>query len=217
MSSAERYKEHAANMARTQLAARGIHDQRVLDAMTAVPRHEFLPEKQRALAYEDMALSIGEGQTMSQPYMVAVMTQLLELSGSEKVLEIGTGSGYQAAVLSLLASEVYTIERIPELAERAKLDLKRLAYDNVDVLAADGTKGLPEKAPFNRIIVTAAAPSVPEPLLEQLAPEGILVAPVGDRWTQTITKIRKTPEGIQTSLHTRCVFVPLLGKYGWEE
>lgn len=217
MDSAEHYKELAANMVRTQLESRGIHDKSVLDAMLAVARHEFLPEKQRALAYEDMALSIGEGQTMSQPYMVAVMTQLLELSGSEKVLEIGTGSGYQAAVISLLASEVCTVERIPGLAEKASADLARLGYGNVHVFAADGTKGLPEKAPFNRIIITAAAPSVPEPLLEQLAPEGILVAPVGDRWTQTITKIRKTPEGIQTSLHTRCVFVPLLGKYGWEE
>ncbi|MCE5313352.1 MAG: protein-L-isoaspartate(D-aspartate) O-methyltransferase [Nitrospiraceae bacterium] len=211
------YRELAQEMVRSQLAARGIHDKKVLDAMADVPRHEFLPEAERKMAYEDMALPIGEGQTMSQPYMVAVMTQLLDLHGNEKVLEIGTGSGYQAAVLSVLASEVFTIEIVPDLAGRARLDLQRLGYGNVTALMADGTIGLPEKAPFDRIIVTAATPSVPEPLTEQLAEGGVLVAPVGDRWSQTLVRIIKTREGLQQTLHTKCVFVPLLGKYGWQE
>lgn len=211
------YMELARAMVRTQLETRGINDKRVLDAMANVPRHLFLPEDQRRMAYEDMALQIGFNQTMSQPYMVAVMTQLLNLHGYEKVLEIGTGSGYQAAVLSVLAAEVYTIERIPELAERARNDLQNLGYSNVTVLAADGTKGLPDKAPFDRIIVTAAAPSVPEPLAGQLKPGGILVVPVGDSWSQTLVKVARTDEGLQQSFHTKCVFVPLLGKYGWQE
>ncbi|MBN2655357.1 MAG: protein-L-isoaspartate(D-aspartate) O-methyltransferase [Nitrospirae bacterium] len=211
----QHYRGLAQLMIRSQLAARGIQDKRVLDAMASVPRHEFMPEAQKSMAYEDMALPIAAGQTISQPYMVAVMTQLLDLHGDEKVLEVGTGSGYQAAVLSMLASEVYTVERIPELAEKAKQDLQRLGYSNVNVVIADGTAGLPDKAPFDRIIVTAAAPSVPEPLIEQLGQAGILVAPVGDRWSQTLVRIVMSVNGPQQTFHTKCVFVPLLGKYGW--
>jgi protein-L-isoaspartate(D-aspartate) O-methyltransferase len=164
-----------------------------------------------------MALPIDEGQTISQPYMVAVMTELLELSGNEKILEIGTGSGYQAAVLAELAKVVYTIERKESLAENTRLRLHSLTYNNIHLKVGDGTLGWPEEAPFDRIIITAASPKIPDPLLEQVAMEGILVIPIGNKYSQQLLKIRKTKDKILEEYHTPCVFVPLIGKYGWRK
>jgi len=204
-------------MVDTQLIPRGITDQRVLDAMRKLPRHLFAGEANLHHAYDDMALSIGEGQTISQPYMVAIMTELLELKGPEKVLEIGTGSGYQGAILAELARDVYSIERIAVLAERAASAFRSLSYKNIHVRAGDGTLGLPEEAPFDRIIITAAAPQIPDPLLGQLGMNGILVIPVGSRFSQTLLKIRKTEKGLIEEHHTPCVFVPLIGEHGWKK
>lgn len=203
-------------MVDTQLGLRGIKDRRVLDAMRKVPRHLFMPESLRASAYEDIALPIGEGQTISQPYMVAAMTELLELSGAEKVLEIGTGSGYQAAVLAELAAEVYTIERIPLLADEASERLAGLGYNNVTVLTGDGSKGLESRAPFDRIIITAAAPELPEIIIKQLKEGGIIVAPVGERFSQVVIKGRKKKGVLEEEFKVPCVFVPLIGEYGWK-
>ncbi|HAK88013.1 MAG: protein-L-isoaspartate O-methyltransferase [Nitrospirae bacterium GWC2_46_6] len=210
------YKRIRELMVETQLIPRGIKDVRVLNAMRKVPRHLFVPEYIRHSAYDDMALPIGEDQTISQPYMVAIMTELLELKGDESVLEIGTGSGYQAAVLAELAGEVYTIERIPELADRAQRKLEEIGYDNVHVVVSDGTKGLEESAPFDRIIITAAAPKLPEPLINQLKEGGIVVAPVGERFSQMLIKGRKEKGVLVEEYHTACVFVPLVGEYGWK-
>lgn len=203
-------------MVKTQLISRGIKDKKVLDAMSCVPRHLFVEDAMVANAYSDMALPIGDGQTISQPYMVAVMTELLELHGFEKVLEIGTGSGYQGAVLAELAREVYTIERLPSMAERAMNTLSALSYNNVHVKIGDGSQGWPEKAPFDRIIITAASPNVPPPLIEQLTRGGILLLPIGTRYSQTLLKIKKKDSGQTEEYHTPCVFVPLVGKYGWD-
>jgi protein-L-isoaspartate(D-aspartate) O-methyltransferase len=202
-------------MVKTQLIPRGIKDERMLAAMKKVPRHLFVDEPMQHRAYDDSALPIGEGQTISQPYMVAVMTEFLELKGTEKVLEIGTGSGYQAAVLAELAKEVYTVERITVLAKRAEGRYRELGYDNIRVKVADGTLGWPDAAPFDRIIITAGTPKVPEPLLQQLADQGILIAPVGDRFSQQIIKVRKIGDKVAEEYHTPCVFVPLIGEYGW--
>jgi protein-L-isoaspartate(D-aspartate) O-methyltransferase len=202
-------------MVEGQLRARGIQDQRVLAAMASVPRHLFVDEHLQGRAYDDCALSIGEGQTISQPYMVAVMTELLELKGDEKVLEIGTGSGYQSAILSMLASEVFTIERIQALAERARRLLQEQNCTNVHVIVSDGTIGLPEHSPYDGIIVTAAAPHIPQQYIEQLKVGGMLVIPVGSRFSQILFKITKTPSGTSSSESTPCIFVPLIGKDGW--
>ncbi|HMK48422.1 MAG TPA: protein-L-isoaspartate(D-aspartate) O-methyltransferase [Thermodesulfovibrionales bacterium] len=210
------FKQLRESMVRTQLIPRGISDKRVLEAMGRVPRHLFVPEAIQERAYDDMALSIGEGQTISQPYMVAVMTELLELNGDEKVLEIGTGSGYQAAILAELAKDVYTVERVAELAEAAGKRLHSLRYDNIRITVTDGTLGWPEKSPFDRIIFTAGAPRMPQPLIEQLADGGIILGPVGDRTSQELLKVRKTKGGLKEEYHTPCVFVPLIGDYGWK-
>lgn len=202
-------------MVERQLVARGISDPRVLEAMRAVPRHRFMPEYSRKNAYDDMALPIGQNQTISQPYMVAIMTELLRLSGSERVLEIGTGSGYQAAVLAHLAREVVTVERIPELAGTAQAALRELGYENVICILSDGTLGAPDHAPFDRILVTAGSPDVPIPLIDQLGEGGILVAPVGDRASQQIVQLIKSGGDIQKNYKTHCIFVPLIGRYGW--
>ncbi len=212
------FKELREYMVRTQLIPRGISDERVLDAMRKVPRHMFVPEHIQQRAYDDMALSIGEGQTISQPYMVAIMTELLELKGDEKVLEIGTGSGYQTAILSELAKEVYSIERIEQLAERAKSILNSLFYKNVKIKTGDGTLGWEEESPFDRILITAGTPQIPQPLIEQLSDNnGIIVAPVGDRFSQVLIKIIKTHGKLEKETHTPCVFVPLIGKHGWQK
>lgn len=204
-------------MVDTQLASRGINDKRVLAAMRKVPRHLFVPEESRWQAYEDMALPIGEGQTISQPYMVAIMTQLLELRGDEKVLEIGTGSGYQAAILAELAREVYTIERIEALGGKVEALLRELGYWNIYVFIGDGTKGLEEKSPFDRIIITAAAPKIPTCLVSQLNDGGIIVAPVGQRFSQLLIKVRKSKDALDEEYSTPCIFVPLIGEYGWKD
>ncbi len=202
-------------MVRYQLASRGIRDPRVLEAMGSVPRHLFVPAEYADDAYADGPLPIGEGQTISQPYMVAWMTELLALTGQEKVLEIGTGSGYQAAILSLLADEVTSIERSAELAAEARERLRRLGCRNVEVIEADGSGGYPERAPYEGIIVTAGAPEIPSPLKEQLADGGRLVIPVGaSSMQELVLAIRDGDEVVLRNLGS-CAFVPLVGRYGW--
>ncbi len=200
-----------------QIVGRGVKDERVLAAMRRVPRHEFLPEAIRGMAYADNALPIGEGQTMSQPYMVAIMTELLGLTGIERVLEIGTGSGDQAAILAELCSKVYTVERVKGLAEKARTTLDRLGYRNVAIKIYDGTYGWKEMAPFDAIMVTAGAPEIPAPLVEQLKDGGKMVIPVGERFGQMLLKVDKTAEGPFTERSIPCVFVPLIGNHGWKE
>ncbi len=204
-------------MVATQLLPRGIRDTTVLAAMRLVPRHLFVDAAVQHMAYDDMALPIGQGQTISQPYMVAVMTELLALSGRERVLEIGMGSGYQAAILAQLANEVFTIERIASLADEAAERLRQLSYSNVYVKIGDGTLGWPEEAPFDRIIITAASPKIPAPIKEQLSENGIIVIPVGSRYSQQLLRITKTKSGLEEEYHTPCVFVPLIGEHGWKE
>lgn len=203
-------------MVEEQLRARGIKDERVLAAMESVPRHLFVDAHLQDRAYDDSALPIGEGQTISQPYMVALMTELLALKGDEKVLEVGTGSGYQAAILSRLASDIFSLERIGVLASRAQRILKETNCNNVNVIVSDGTTGLPEHAPFDGIIVTAAAPHIPQGYIEQLRINGRLVIPMGSRLSQTLYVITKTPSGLLSTASTPCIFVPLIGKDGWE-
>lgn len=202
-------------MVRDQIRARGIVSPRLLEAMLAVPRHEFVPEGYAELAYGDQPLPIGEGQTISQPFMVAAMLEALELTGGERVLEIGTGSGYQAALLARLAREVYTIETIAALAEAALERLERLGFSNVAVRVGDGTLGWPEKAPFDGIVVSAAAPRIPPPLLEQLAEGGRLVIPVGDERQQELWQVRRRGDQFPSQTLHYCRFVPLVGRYGW--
>jgi protein-L-isoaspartate(D-aspartate) O-methyltransferase len=203
-------------MVRTQLIPRGIKEERVLRAMRKVPRHLFVDESIQYKAYEDMALPIGEGQTISQPYMVAIMTELLELKGNEKVLEIGTGSGYQAAVLAELAREIYTIERFETLVHMAQENFRSLGCVNIYVKVGDGTLGWPEEAPFDRIMITAGTPRIPDPLIQQLSQGGIIVAPVGERFSQQLLKVKESEGRLSEEYHTPCVFVPLIGKYGWD-
>jgi protein-L-isoaspartate(D-aspartate) O-methyltransferase len=198
-------------MVREQIQARGIRDPRVLAAMRTVPRHEFMPESVRDRAYFDGALPIGLGQTISQPYIVALMTELGAIGPDAKVLEVGTGSGYQAAVLAELAGEVYTVEIVPELAARAAETLERLGYTNLHTRTGDGWRGWPEAAPFDAILVTAAPDRVPPALLEQLAPGGRLVIPVGDRGVQDLEVHRRTAEGIEVETVAPVLFVPMTG------
>jgi protein-L-isoaspartate(D-aspartate) O-methyltransferase len=202
-------------MVAKQLRGRGIRDERVLEAMLIVPRHEFVPVEHRSLSYADQPISIGEEQTISQPYMVASMAETLQLSGDEKVLEIGTGSGYAAAVLSLLAAIVYTIESRPALAISAGQRLARLGFANVIVRIGDGSRGLAEAAPYDAIAVAAAAPSVPQPLADELADDGRLVIPVGAGDTQILLLVRKQGGKIHSRAIEKCRFVPLTGQYGF--
>lgn len=204
-------------MVSTQLLTRGIKDKRVLDAMRKVPRHMFVSEELWYAAYDDMALQIGQGQTISQPYMVAIMSELLELEGTERVLEIGTGSGYQTAVLSELSKEVFSIERIEILSTTAEKKLIQLGYDNVILKVGDGTLGWPEQAPFDRVLVTAGTPELPDTFKVQLKDNGIIVAPVGNQYSQQIVKAKKIDDKFIIENHTPCVFVPLIGKYGWPD
>ena len=200
-----------------QIEARGVSDPRVLEAMRTVPRHIFVPDSCRQAAYNDSPLPIGHGQTISQPYIVAVMTELLEPAPGDRVLEIGGGSGYQAAILGTLAGEVVTVERIPEVARAARENLEAAGIRNVNVVVSDGTDGYAPSAPYDAIIVTAAAPDIPKPLLEQLADGGRLVAPVGGRDLQTLVKLVRKGDSIIRSTHGGVVFVPLLGHHGWPE
>jgi len=198
-----------------QLRGRDIRDERVLAAMGRVPRELFLPQQERRRAYEDAALPIAEGQTISQPYMVSRICELLRLRGGERVLDVGTGSGYQAAVLAELADEVHTIERLPELAETARAALAAAGYDRVHVHVGDGTLGLSEAAPFTAIAVAAAAPEVPRSLYEQLEPGGRLVIPVGGRHGQELQLVVRSPEGPAVIRSVPCRFVPLVGAEGF--
>ena len=200
-----------------QIVDRGVKDERVLAVMRKIPRHEFLPEAIRGMAYSDNALPLGEGQTMSQPYMVALMTEFLRLKGTERVLEIGTGSGYQAAVLAELSAKVYTVERIKKLADKARETLDRLGYKSVAIKVYDGTYGWKEMAPFDAIVVTAGSPDIPAPLVDQLKEGGRMVIPVGDRYGQQLVTVVKSTEGTITERSIPCVFVPLIGNHGWKE
>ncbi len=197
------------------LRRQGITDPRVLAAMGRVPRHLFVPEPLREWSYEDRPLPIGHEQTISQPYIVALMTEALALEGTEKVLEIGTGSGYQTAILCELSREVFSIERIPELAEGARRRLEELGYGNVHVRVGDGTLGWPEEAPFDRIIVTGALPRIPDPLWEQLAEGGRLVAPIGPRGEQFLYVVSKERDKPRRRALCPCSFVPIIGAKGW--
>jgi protein-L-isoaspartate(D-aspartate) O-methyltransferase len=213
----EDYASARKKMVDKQLASRGIGDLRVLSAMEEIPRHLFVPESLRYEAYDDNPLPIGHGQTISQPYMVALMTELLDLHGQERVLEIGTGCGYQAAVLSRLCDWVYTVELIGPLADMARGILAQCGYDNISFRVGDGTLGWPEEAPFDGIIVTAGAPDIPHTLVDQLAMGGRLVIPVGDRFAQTLKLAIKAKTGLQIENHSGCRFVDLVGKYGWSK
>ncbi len=205
-------------MVAEQIETRGIHDADVLSALRTVPRHLFVPAEVADQAYGDGALPIGYGQTISQPYIVALMTVLAEVNVRSRVLEVGSGSGYQTAVLAELAGEVYTIERRRELEERARLALQRLGYHNVTSVLGDGSLGLAEHAPFDRIVVTAAAPQAPPPLLEQLADGGRLVVPIGPAGSdQTLTVITRTPAGLSEVESIPCRFVPLVGASGFHD
>jgi protein-L-isoaspartate(D-aspartate) O-methyltransferase len=203
-------------MVAEQLAARGITDARVLAAMRKIPRHIFVDEGLAHSAYEDHPLPIGEGQTISQPYIVALMTSLLELTGREKVLEVGTGSGYQTAVLAALTRRVCSIERLPRLAERARATLERLGVDNVWIRVGNGALGWPDEAPFDRILVAAGGPSVPPPLEQQLADGGRMVLPVGSPTDQVLTVVERAGGEIRRRALGECKFVKLVGKYAWE-
>jgi protein-L-isoaspartate(D-aspartate) O-methyltransferase len=203
-------------MVREQIAGRGISDPRVLAAMSRVPRHELVPEDVRAHAYEDRPLPIGHDQTISQPFVVAYMTEQLQLRGGERVLEVGTGSGYQAAVLAEIAGEVYTIEIVEPLGKRAQADLQRLGYQNVHVRVGDGYRGWPELAPFDAIVVTAAPERVPQPLVDQLAVGGRLVLPVGG-FDQELVRIERRPDGIHQERLIDVRFVPMRGEAEREE
>jgi protein-L-isoaspartate(D-aspartate) O-methyltransferase len=212
------FAELRRRMVEEQLRQHGISDSRVLDAMGRVPREEFVPGDLRSAAYEDGPLPIGFGQTISQPFTVALMCEALLLTGDEKLLEIGTGSGYCAAILSLLAKSVETVERIPELADSARARLARLGYDNVRVTIADGTLGLPAEAPFDAIIVTAGAEALPDAYVRQLRPGGRIVIPIGGyRYNQTMYRFIRHPEELGVENLGGFAFVPLVGKYGWHE
>jgi protein-L-isoaspartate(D-aspartate) O-methyltransferase len=204
------------NMVDEQLVRRGIKDQRVLNTFLEVPRHKFVEEYLKYKAYDDYPLSIGYGQTISQPYMVALMTEAINPQPEERIFEIGTGSGYQAAILSRLCSAVYTIERISALASRARKTLDDLGYFNVHIRVGDGTMGLPQDAPYDGIIVTAGAPHVPEALIGQLKEDGRLIIPVGDEGIQELRRIIRTKDGVKEESLGGCRFVKLIGKNGWQ-
>lgn len=199
------------------MEARGIHDPRVLEAMREIPRHAFIPAEFSGAAYHDRPLPIGKGQTISQPYIVALMTELLGVQPDDRVLEIGTGSGYQAAILAHLAREVFSIERIPEVAEQARKNLGALGITRVTVIVGDGTEGYPPRAPYNTIIITASTPEIPSPLIDQLADGGRLVAPVGGRDLQELVKLVRHGDSIERLFYGGVMFVPLIGRHGWQE
>ena len=211
------HAEQRRRMVDEQLKLRGISDPGVLEAFIRVRRHCFVPSSLRAYSYADHPLPIGHGQTISQPYMVALMTEKLHLKGGDRVLEVGTGSGYQAAILAEICARVYTVEREERLLESARTVLADEGYENVEFISGDGTRGLKEKAPFDGIIVTAAAPHVPEPLKEQLAEGGCLVIPVGAACTQTLAVIERKGDDFIREDICGCVFVPLIGEHGWPD
>ena len=204
-------------MVETQLISRGISDSRVLEAMRKVTRHLFVEEALKEQAYSDFPLPIGEKQTISQPYIVALMTETLGLKGHEKILEIGTGSGYQTAILAELADRVFSIERFPGLAYRANQILQKQGYRNIIIRVADGSLGWPDEAPFDGVMATAGTPQIPQPLIDQLGMGGRLVLPVGDRLSQELIMVERVPEGIKKTNLGGVRFVDLVGKLGWEE
>jgi len=204
-------------MVEEQLIPRGISTPAVIEAFKRVERHQFVPGEYLSNAYDDCPLPIGKGQTISQPYIVALMTEILRLRGNEKVLEIGTGSGYQTAILAELSKEVYSMERIPELAEHSSRLLRTLGYKNITIKVGDGSLGWGEHEPFDAIIITASCPETPETLLKQMAENGRLVAPIGAAFGQVLTLFRKKDEHIYSDEICGCMFVPLVGKEGWKE
>jgi protein-L-isoaspartate(D-aspartate) O-methyltransferase len=214
--SAEEYAIARRRMVEEQIAARGIRDPRLLAVMGSVPRHSFVPTDDLAWAYSDGPLPIGHWQTISQPYIVALMTELLGLESTDRVLEVGTGSGYQAAVLAKMAAEIHTVEVVPDLAQRAERTLNSLGYSNIHVHTADGSLGWPEASPYDGILVAAAAPSTPQPLLEQLADKGRLVLPVGDRGSQYLEIWTRNGEHLERRTSIPVAFVLLHGEYGWK-
>ena len=202
-------------MVKDQLISRGIRDPRVIEALRRIPRHEFIPVEFKQHAYEDHPVTIGSGQTISQPYIVALMTEALRLKKEDVVLEIGTGCGYQTAILTDMCREVYSIERIADLSQRAKSILERLKYHNVHFKVGDGTLGWPEDISFDAVVVTAAAPEILSHLVMQLKDNGRLVIPIGDRYNQALFRIEKKDGQVSSEEICRCVFVPLIGKFGW--
>jgi len=210
------YRREREEMVEFQVRARGIRNERVLAAMQKIPRHLFVPKNFERAAYEDRPLPIGEGQTISQPYIVAVMTEQLEIRSHDRVLEIGTGSGYQAAILAELGGKVVSVERLPELADRARENLARAGVRGVEIVVGDGTQGYPPEAPYDAIIVTAASPDIPGPLVEQLAEGGRLIAPVGPRECQDLVKLVKREARVETIPLGGVCFVPLIGQFGWQ-
>ena len=204
-------------MVARQLEPRGIDAPRVLKAFRKVPRHRFVPGVGLKTAYADHPIPIGEGQTISQPYMVALMTQLLDLNADARVLEIGTGSGYQAAILAELSRQVYSVERIPSIADRTGRLLAELGYDNIEIKVADGTRGWKENSPYDGIIVTAGAPEIPQPLVEQLGEGGSMVIPAGRGYSQNLLVLKRRNGKILKRDAGGCVFVPLIGEFGWRE
>lgn len=213
----KKYEQWRHQMVENQIVARGITDPNVIRAMKKVPRHLFVSEALTESAYGDFPLPIGEGQTISQPYIIAEMTNALDLSGSERVLEIGTGSGYQAAILAEIVYRVYTIERNNTLFLNARRLFDRLKYYNIVTKYSDGTQGWAEESPFDAILVTAGGESIPQPLVDQLAPGGRLVMPVGGNFSQELLKVEKTDQGLTTTSLGGCRFVKLIGQHGWKE
>jgi len=209
------YTDERLNMVDVQLAYRGIKDKRVLDTIRKVTRHLFVPSELASVAYADQPLSIGESQTISQPYMVALMSECLRLSGGEKILELGTGSGYQTAILAELGSFVYTIEKINTLSIGAQRTLEHLGYENIKFKVGDGTVGWAKNAPYDRIIVTAGAPKISKVLIDQLSEGGRMVIPVGNSFSQELVVVSKINRKIKTENICGCMFVPLIGEYGW--
>jgi protein-L-isoaspartate(D-aspartate) O-methyltransferase len=211
------YADIRHRMVEGQIRARGVRNERVLAAVEKVPRHVFVPDEMKRLAYDDRPLPIGDGQTISQPYIVALMTELLDPHAGDRVLEIGSGSGYQAAILADLASEVITVERLPAVAARARRNLSLAKSRPVEVVVGDGTLGYPKKAPYQGILVTAGTPEIPEPLVDELADGGRLVAPVGPHGFQELIRLVREGEKIRRETHGGVVFVPLIGEHGWRE
>ncbi len=209
--------DERSQMVEQQIRARGITNPRVLGAMREIPRHLFIPPPYDRSAYEDAPLPIGNGQTISQPYIVALMTELLDPQPTDHVLEIGAGSGYQAAILSLLVQHITTVERIPDVADLARKNIAKLGLKNIHIIIGDGTWGYPDNAPYNGIMITAATPEIPKPLIDQLAIGGVLVAPVGDREIQELVTVTKKESGMVRSAHGGVRFVPLIGEYGWAD
>jgi len=209
--------EERFHMVEQQIRARDITNPRVLKAMQEIPRHLFVPPHFSGSAYSDAPLPIGEGQTISQPYIVALMTALLDPQPTDRILEIGCGSGYQAAILSVLVLEVTTVERLPAVADRARMNIKELGLENINIIVGDGSKGYPQNAPYDGILIAAATPEMPVHLISQLNDDGILVAPVGDQEIQELITLKKNRQGTTRSSHGGVRFVPLIGRYGWSE